>query len=177
MTEVDDSTTREDAPDGLVLSCVAAALEAPPSSRAANPDVTNVRAPHILPNLAALRALDLNESQPSREAPSCPSATAASAVTDGEQPPTAAVSEAGPPLPAPRNHPESPKPNLMKSLFGNEESLPKYKRDLVAKMKVLRSELSSLQPQSGHCRLEVSRQEIFEDSYRQVRSRRYNNIS
>jgi hypothetical protein len=38
----------------------------------------------------------------------------------------------------------------------------------VAKTKVLRSELSSLQPHSGHCRLEVSRQEIFEDSYRQV---------
>ena len=25
-----------------------------------------------------------------------------------------------------------------------------------------------LQPQSGHCRLEVSRKEIFEDSYRQI---------
>ena len=43
------------------------------------------------------------------------------------------------------------------------EGLPKYKRDLVAKIKVLRTELSSLQPQSGHCRLEVSRQEVFED--------------
>ena len=48
------------------------------------------------------------------------------------------------------------------------EGLPKYKRDLVAKIKVLRSELSSLQPQSGHCRLEVSRQEVFEDSYRLI---------
>lgn len=35
-------------------------------------------------------------------------------------------------------------------------------------MKVLKSELSALQPQSGHCRLEVSRAEVFEDSYRQV---------
>ena len=48
------------------------------------------------------------------------------------------------------------------------DGLPKYKRDLVAKIKVLRTELSSLQPQSGHCRLEVSRQEVFEDSYRLI---------
>ncbi len=48
------------------------------------------------------------------------------------------------------------------------ELLPKYRRDLVGKMRVLRSELQALQPQSGHCRLEVSRQEIFEESYRLV---------
>lgn len=42
------------------------------------------------------------------------------------------------------------------------EALPKYRRDLVAKQKVLRAELTALQPQSGHCRLEVSRTEIFE---------------
>ncbi|KAK7112097.1 E3 ubiquitin-protein ligase SMURF2-like [Littorina saxatilis] len=44
----------------------------------------------------------------------------------------------------------------------------KHKRDLVQKMKVLRQEFQPLQPQTGHCRLEVSREEIFEDSYRQV---------
>ena len=49
-----------------------------------------------------------------------------------------------------------------------QEGLPKYKRDLVAKIKILRTELSGLQPQSGHCRLEVSRQEVFEDSYRLI---------
>ena len=43
-----------------------------------------------------------------------------------------------------------------------QEILPKYRRDLVAKMKVLKAELSTLQPQSGHCRLEVSRDEVFE---------------
>ena len=48
------------------------------------------------------------------------------------------------------------------------EDPPKYKRDLVAKIKTLRQELQPLQPQSGHCRLEVSRQEVFEDSYRQI---------
>jgi len=50
----------------------------------------------------------------------------------------------------------------------DSESLPKYKRDLVAKQKVLRAELQALQPQSGHCRLEVSRTEIFEESYRLI---------
>ncbi|KAL5019412.1 hypothetical protein ScPMuIL_005134 [Solemya velum] len=50
----------------------------------------------------------------------------------------------------------------------NEIPVPKYKRDLVQKMKILRQELAALQPQGGHCRLELSRDEIFEDSYRQV---------
>lgn len=50
----------------------------------------------------------------------------------------------------------------------NESPVPKYKRDLVQKMKILRQELQNLQPQGGHCRMEVSREEIFEDSYRQV---------
>lgn len=49
-----------------------------------------------------------------------------------------------------------------------ESELPKYRRDLVGKLRALRSELQTLQPQSGHCRLEVSRQEIFEESYRLV---------
>ncbi|CAL4079289.1 unnamed protein product [Meganyctiphanes norvegica] len=48
------------------------------------------------------------------------------------------------------------------------ECLPKYKRDLVAKLKVLRAELQCLQPQSGHCRMDIPRNEIFEESYRQV---------
>lgn len=48
------------------------------------------------------------------------------------------------------------------------DQLPKYRRDLVGKLRALRSELQTLQPQSGHCRLEVSRQEIFEESYRLV---------
>ncbi|XP_071551033.1 E3 ubiquitin-protein ligase SMURF2 isoform X2 [Panulirus ornatus] len=48
------------------------------------------------------------------------------------------------------------------------DCLPKYKRDLVAKMKVLRAELQCLQPQSGHCRLDIPRGEVFEESYRQI---------
>lgn len=43
-------------------------------------------------------------------------------------------------------------------------TVPKYKRDLVQKLKILRQELSQQQPQAGHCRIEVSREEIFEVS-------------
>ncbi|ELT97416.1 hypothetical protein CAPTEDRAFT_153266 [Capitella teleta] len=50
----------------------------------------------------------------------------------------------------------------------NDSPLPKYKRDLVQKLKVLRQELQAMQPQAGHCRMEVSREEIFEESYRQI---------
>ncbi|XP_028026988.1 E3 ubiquitin-protein ligase SMURF2 [Bombyx mandarina] len=48
------------------------------------------------------------------------------------------------------------------------DALPKYKRDLAAKARVLRAELQALQPQTGHCRIEVSRNEILEESYRLV---------
>ena len=40
--------------------------------------------------------------------------------------------------------------------------VPRYKRDLVQKLKSLRQELALQQPQAGHCRIEVSREEIFE---------------
>ncbi|XP_054165031.1 E3 ubiquitin-protein ligase SMURF2-like [Oppia nitens] len=42
------------------------------------------------------------------------------------------------------------------------------RRNLVQKMSALRQELQAFQPQSGHCRLEVSRQDIFEESYRAI---------
>lgn len=48
------------------------------------------------------------------------------------------------------------------SIETDSECLPKYKRDLVAKQKILRTELAALQPSTGHMRLEVSRSEIFE---------------
>lgn len=41
-------------------------------------------------------------------------------------------------------------------------TVPKYKRDLVQKLKTLRQELSQQQPPAGHCRIEVCREEIFE---------------
>lgn len=58
--------------------------------------------------------------------------------------------------------------DLPQALLDCAELLPKYRRDLVGKLKALRTELQTFQPQSGHCRLEVSRQEIFEESYRIV---------
>ncbi|KAJ8037541.1 E3 ubiquitin-protein ligase SMURF2 [Holothuria leucospilota] len=51
---------------------------------------------------------------------------------------------------------------------GESTPVPKYKRDLVQKMKVLHTELLGLRPQTGHCRIEVSRENIFEESYRQI---------
>lgn len=45
---------------------------------------------------------------------------------------------------------------------GEESPLPRYRRDLVQKLIALRQEIQTLQPQSGHCRLEVSREDIFE---------------
>lgn len=44
----------------------------------------------------------------------------------------------------------------------------KHRRDLVQKLAALRQEIHALQPQSGHCRLEVSREDIFEESYRAI---------
>lgn len=56
--------------------------------------------------------------------------------------------------------------DLPHGLLNDSELLPKYRRDLVGKLRALRAELTALQPQSGHCRLEVSRTEVFEESYR-----------
>lgn len=67
----------------------------------------------------------------------------------------------------------SPRPrvnetDLPQGLLNESELLPKYRRDLVGKLRALRAELTAMQPQSGHCRLEVSRSEVFEESYRLV---------
>ncbi|XP_050098787.1 E3 ubiquitin-protein ligase Smurf1 [Anopheles aquasalis] len=59
-------------------------------------------------------------------------------------------------------------PDLPQGLMDAADLLPKYRRDLVGKIRALRQELQLLQPQSGHCRLEVSRNEIFEESYRLI---------
>ncbi|XP_022704202.1 E3 ubiquitin-protein ligase SMURF2-like isoform X2 [Varroa jacobsoni] len=44
----------------------------------------------------------------------------------------------------------------------------KHNRDLVTKLTLLRRDLQAFQPPTGHCRLEVSREDIFEESYRQI---------
>ncbi|RWS15628.1 E3 ubiquitin-protein ligase SMURF2-like protein [Dinothrombium tinctorium] len=46
------------------------------------------------------------------------------------------------------------------------------RKTLVQKMAILRQELAALLPQSGHCRLEVSRKDIFEESYRAIMKQR-----
>ncbi|XP_067162102.1 E3 ubiquitin-protein ligase SMURF1 isoform X7 [Apteryx mantelli] len=61
-----------------------------------------------------------------------------------------------------------PAPNEGSLEDGEELPAQRYERDLVQKLKVLRHELSLQQPQAGHCRIEVSREEIFEESYRQI---------
>ena len=49
-------------------------------------------------------------------------------------------------------------------------------RDLVHKMKTLRSQLNAMQPQTGHCRLETSRDNVFEESYRQIMKMRVRDL-
>ena len=46
------------------------------------------------------------------------------------------------------------------------------KRGLSQKLKVLRSELSKLQNPHGFCVVEVTRNDVFEDSYRQIMNMR-----
>lgn len=67
---------------------------------------------------------------------------------------------------SPRARPQPAEGDLPQGLLNDSELLPKYRRDLVGKLRALRAELTALQPQSGHCRLEVSRTEVFEESYR-----------
>ena len=49
------ASTSSDAPDGLAMSCLAAALDPSYPPVLASSEVGNVRAPHIIPNAAALR--------------------------------------------------------------------------------------------------------------------------
>jgi len=83
-----------------------------------------------------------------------------------DPPPPPSGIPSGAPLPGPPSLPGSGR--LKDDNKENDSPLPKYKRDLVQKMKALRQELQAMQPQAGHCRVEVSREEIFEESYRHV---------
>lgn len=52
---------------------------------------------------------------------------------------------------------------------GGGESLPPVsRRDLIHKTRMLRAKLAALQRKAGHCRIETSRDNVFEDSYRSV---------
>merc|ERR1719509_378735 len=134
-------------------------------------NVGNVRASHLNANTAALRPLDNGGRRVSEDnTPTEVRPTRATGSTDipasnggrGDIPASNGGRSNGVSnvtRPVDSRVPVSSANNIT-NLMEDEEGLPKYKRDLVAKMKVLRSELSSLQPQSGHCRLELSRQEV-----------------
>lgn len=79
---------------------------------------------------------------------------------------TATTTSPAPMSPRSRTQPTDVPSDLPQGLLNDSELLPKYRRDLVGKLRALRAELTALQPQSGHCRLEVSRSEVFEESYR-----------
>lgn len=61
-----------------------------------------------------------------------------------------------------------PEPLQLPSLYQTLVPPPAEKRDLVHKMHRLRCQLNALQTQAGHCRIEVSRDSVFEETYRQV---------
>jgi hypothetical protein len=88
-----------------------------------------------------------------------PAAEPAPPQINGQTPIPEPTSTPGTSTATPRTNNTSGDP---KDLLLDSDSLPKYRRDLVAKLKCLRAELHALQPQTGHCRLEVSRKEIFE---------------
>jgi hypothetical protein len=175
----------------------AAALPQEPTASAATPvtdneAVANVRATVGKNNAIVLPPAPAAASVPASRSLTCLSAAAGASAVEptpepgpsrparGRAPFTRAVSSVAAPVsqrqPSPASQgsrasaeslPTPSAPPLPPPQAG-DISLPKYKRDLVAKIKVLRTELSALQPASGHCRLEVGRQEVFEESYRQI---------
>jgi len=102
--------------------------------------------------------------------PAPPSATPATPSAAAAVPPQATPASNATPttLTTTTNPPHRIVPDLPQGLLEGADLLPKYRRDLVGKLRALRTELQTMQPQSGHCRLEVSRNEIFEESYRLI---------
>ncbi|KAH8358197.1 hypothetical protein KR084_007602 [Drosophila pseudotakahashii] len=98
--------------------------------------------------------------------PATPSATAA--VSAAQPAPAANHAATTTTTTTTTNPPHRIVPDLPQGLLEGADLLPKYRRDLVGKLRALRTELQTMQPQSGHCRLEVSRNEIFEESYRLI---------
>lgn len=81
---------------------------------------------------------------------------------------------ASPPSSSNHTNPQPPPPSLPSKQLKPPMPLPEHDfnlncksyKDLVQKIQSLKQNLSALQPQTGHCRLEVSREDIFEESYR-----------
>ena len=67
-----------------------------------------------------------------------------------------------PPMP-----PEGPRGEEVVKMEGEMLAPPPVsRRDLVHKTRTLRAQLSAPQRKAGHCRIETSRDNVFEDSYR-----------
>ncbi|XP_047739146.1 E3 ubiquitin-protein ligase SMURF2 isoform X2 [Hyalella azteca] len=98
-----------------------------------------------------------------------PSTITSTAPTSASRTPIRRV----PPLPSSSSASSAPNPNSNKDPAPptdgeGHDCPPKYTRDLVAKLNVLRAQLSCQVPQSGHCRLDIPRTEVFEESFRQI---------
>ncbi|XP_065659340.1 E3 ubiquitin-protein ligase SMURF2 isoform X2 [Hydra vulgaris] len=55
-----------------------------------------------------------------------------------------------------------------KTITEKNEELPQYRRDLLQKIKAFRAEIHLLQLDAGHFRIEVSRDDVFEQSYQSI---------
>ncbi|XP_017779182.1 PREDICTED: E3 ubiquitin-protein ligase SMURF2 [Nicrophorus vespilloides] len=136
-----------------------------------NASTGNTPVPAATPVAAAAAPPPQVAPPPARPLPPRPSANAA-AVVAPPSPSTASATSTTTTTTATTTTTTSavPRPidNDLPHGLNDSELLPKYRRDLVGKLRALRAELTSLQPQSGHCRLEVSRNEVFEESYRLI---------
>lgn len=75
-----------------------------------------------------------------------------SAATDHASPRANVISNSAALMASPPAQPQHAMADLPHGLL-DAELLPKYRRDLVGKLRAMRTELQTLQPQSGHCRL------------------------
>jgi len=72
-------------------------------------------------------------------------------------------------MPLPEGEEEEEKPELKaKAKCQPPPPVIQNRKAMVAKMTMLKQELATLQPSHGHCRLEVCRDDIFEESYRSL---------
>ncbi|RZC33616.1 E3 ubiquitin-protein ligase SMURF2 [Asbolus verrucosus] len=124
----------------------------------------------ILNNILRRASATSNTAKPAPVATTTatPPTTTTTTTTTATAPAVLTNGQAAPQNPAPLSPRTRLGEELPQGLLNDCEHLPKYRRDLVAKLKALRAELTALQPQSGHCRLEVSRSEVFEESYRLI---------
>ncbi|KAK7575962.1 hypothetical protein V9T40_012248 [Parthenolecanium corni] len=133
-------------------------MQTPNFLRNVNGNCTSPSTPSSATNSSSTSATTTTTVVPEGSGASSAASTSASTPTTAASSPQSSSASAAAPPPTSISGPQS--------IETDSECLPKYRRDLVAKQKVLRAELNVLQPQSGHCRFEVSRSEIFEESYR-----------